>query len=252
LARFICGINPVREALRAHPDQVVEILLEAGPHRKLEEIAGLAREAGVPIQSGSHERLARLSEGASHQGVVAKVSDFKYADLLDLTERARVAKRVPLLVLLDGVADPHNLGAIVRSAQALGADGVVIPQDRAVGVTPVVAKASAGAIEHCPVARVVNLSRAIEELQKEGLWVIAAAPDGTGPLDAVDLTGPLALVLGSEGAGIRPLVRRHCDRVLKIPMEGGLGSLNASAAAAIALYEVQRQRRALTGDRRKE
>jgi 23S rRNA (guanosine2251-2'-O)-methyltransferase len=252
LARFICGINPVREALRARPDQVVEILLEPGVHRRLEEIATLAREAGVPIQNGSHERLARLSEGATHQGVVAKVADFQYASLLDLVSRAREAGRVPLLVLLDGIADPHNLGAIVRSAHALGADGVVIPQDRAVGVTPVVAKASAGAIEHCPVARVVNLSRAIGDLQREGLWVVAAAPDGTEPIGGVDLTGPMALVLGSEGSGLRPLVRSHCDRVLQIPMEGHLGSLNASAAAAIALYEVQRQRRALTGVRPKE
>jgi 23S rRNA (guanosine2251-2'-O)-methyltransferase len=252
LARFICGINPVREALRARPDQVEELLLQPGAHRRLEELAALAREAGVAIQSASHDRLARLADGASHQGVVARVSEFKYADLLDVVERARGAGRVPLLVLLDGIADPHNLGAIVRSAHALGADGVVIPQDRAAGVTAVVAKASAGAIEHCPVARVVNLSRAIGELQKEGFWVVAAAPDGTEPISGVDLTGPLALVLGSEGEGLRPLVRRHCDRVLQIPMEGELGSLNASAAAAIALYEIQRQRRALTGVPRKE
>jgi 23S rRNA (guanosine2251-2'-O)-methyltransferase len=252
LARFICGINPVLEALRARPDQIEELLLLPGDHRRLEEVEGLARAAGVKIQSGSHERLTRLSEGASHQGVVARVNDFKYAELLDLTERAREAGRVPLIVLLDGVSDPHNLGAIVRSAHALGADGVVIPQDRAASVTPVVAKASAGAIEHCPVARVVNLSRAIGELQREGLWVVAAAPDGAEAIGSADLTGPLALVLGAEGAGLRPLVRRHCDRVLRIPMEGRLGSLNASAAAAIALYEVARQRRALTGALPKE
>jgi 23S rRNA (guanosine2251-2'-O)-methyltransferase len=252
LARYICGINPVREALRARPDQVEEVLTLAGDHRRVAEIAALARAAGVQLQISSQDRLARLSEGAAHQGVVAKVSDFKYAELSDLLLRARDAARTPLLVLLDGIADPHNLGAIIRSAHALGADGVVLPQDRAAGITPTVAKASAGAVEHCAVARVVNLSRAIESLKNEGLWVVAAAPDGTEPLYGVDLTGPLALVLGAEGQGLRPLVRRHCDRVLQIPMQGRLGSLNVGAAAAIALYEIQRQRRALTDLHRKE
>jgi 23S rRNA (guanosine2251-2'-O)-methyltransferase len=170
------------------------------------------------------------------------VADFRYADLDELVEAARASGRPPLLVVLDGVEDPHNLGAIIRSALALGANGVVIPKDRAVGVTPVVAKASAGAIERCPVARVTNVAQAIERLKEEGIWSVALAADGERPLGAVDLKGAIALVLGSEGEGLRPLVRRSCDLSAKIPMTGELDSLSVSASAAVALYEVARQR----------
>jgi 23S rRNA (guanosine2251-2'-O)-methyltransferase len=147
-----------------------------------------------------------------------------------------------LLVVLDGVEDPHNLGAIIRSAHAMGAHGVVIPRDRAVGITAAVAKASAGAVERCPVARVVNVSQALEELKAGGVWTVALAPDAERPLCEQDLKVPTALVLGSEGEGIRPLVRRSCDLQARIPMPGDLESLSVSAAAAIALYEVARQR----------
>jgi 23S rRNA (guanosine2251-2'-O)-methyltransferase len=145
-------------------------------------------------------------------------------------------------VLLDGVEDPQNLGAVIRSAHALGADGVVVPRDRAAAVTPAVAKASAGAVEHCPVVRVTNLARTVEELKEGGIWTVAAVPDGGRELQEIDLTGPTALVIGGEGQGIRPLVRRTCDHEARIPMVGRVGSLNASASAAIALYEAARQR----------
>jgi 23S rRNA (guanosine2251-2'-O)-methyltransferase len=151
--------------------------------------------------------------------------------------------------VLDGVEDPHNLGAVIRSAQALGAHGVVIPRDRAAGVTPVVAKAAAGALERCKVARVTNISRSLEELKDGGVWTVALAADGEKSVEELDLVGPIAIVLGSEGEGVRPLVRRTCDFVARIPMKGGFESLNVSASAAISLYEAVRQRSAASRKR---
>jgi 23S rRNA (guanosine2251-2'-O)-methyltransferase len=170
------------------------------------------------------------------------VADFAYAELEDVLAAAKESGRPPLLVVLDGIEDPHNLGAIIRSAHALGAHGVVIPKDRAAGVTPTVAKAAAGALERCPVARVTNVAQAIEALKEAGVWSVALAMDGEAPLGRVDLRGPTALVMGSEGEGLRPLVRRTCDHSARIPMLGELDSLSVSASAAIALYEVARQR----------
>jgi 23S rRNA (guanosine2251-2'-O)-methyltransferase len=160
---------------------------------------------------------------------------------------AEASGRPPLVVLLDGVEDPHNLGAVVRSAHALGAHGVVLPRDRAAGVTPAAAKASAGAVEHVAIVRVTNLVRALEELKEAGLWAVGAVPEGERDIASVDLRGPTALVLGGEGQGIRPLVQRTCDHLVRIPMLGRVGSLNASAAAAIALYEAVRQRAETAG-----
>jgi 23S rRNA (guanosine2251-2'-O)-methyltransferase len=173
---------------------------------------------------------------------VAVVAVYRYRELDDLLEVARAAGEPPLLVVLDGIEDPQNLGAIIRSAHALGAHGVVIPKDRAAGVTPAAAKASAGAVEHCPVARVTNLAQAMEALKEAGVWTIATDASGTEELSAVDLTVPTALVIGAEGSGVRPLVRRSCDRTVRIAMKGKVGSLNASASAAIALHEALRQR----------
>jgi 23S rRNA (guanosine2251-2'-O)-methyltransferase len=174
---------------------------------------------------------------------VAVVADYRYREVEEILAAAAASKRPPLVVLLDGVEDPHNLGAIVRSAHALGAHGVVVPRDRAAGVTPSAAKASAGAVEHVPVARVTNLVRTLEELKEAGIWAVALVPDGDQDLAQVDMKGPTALVIGGEGQGIRPLVRKCCDHVARIPMVGRVGSLNASAAAAITLYEAARQRR---------
>lgn len=243
MGRLVWGIHPVRELLKTRPGEVEQLLHGPATSRALAEILALARSTGVRLKPVEQAQLHRLTEGAVHQGIVAEVAEYQYAALADLLAPARRASRPPLLVLLDGISDPHNLGAIIRSAHGLGADGVVIPQDRAAGVTAVVAKASAGAVERCPIAKVVNLSRSIEELKKAGVWFVASDPKAELAYWDADLTGPLGLVIGSEGSGIRPLVRRHCDLAVRIPMGPDGGSLNASAAAALILAEIVRQRR---------
>lgn len=244
--RVLYGVNPVRELLRAGGEGLAELWVAEGSQkgRGLGELERLARDAGAKLRAAPRQKLDRLAGSPHHQGVVAVVADYRYRDLHDLLHLARAGDAPPLLVVLDGIEDPQNLGAIVRSAHALGAHGVVIPKDRAVGVTPAVSKASAGAVEHCPVARVTNLSHALEELKEAGVWSVATAPDADRDLDEIDLAGPTALVIGSEGSGIRPLVRKTCDLAARIPMAGRVGSLNASASAAICLYEVARQRQA--------
>ncbi len=242
--RFVWGINPVLESLRAHPESIEHLYLVEGQlgRSQAAEILFRAREAGVRVHKVSRERIASLSEGGVHQGVLAELKEFEYVEVEDLLSAAEGSRRPPLLVLLDGVQDPQNLGAILRSAHALGAHGVVLPKDRAAGITGSVAKASAGAVEHLMVARVVNLSRAIEELKEAGLWIAAADLRGEQALYEADLTGPLGLVVGGEGAGLRKGVLDKCDFRLRIPMLGKVASLNASVSAAIFLYEVARQR----------
>lgn len=244
--RFLYGINPVLEALRAHPDQVGRVLLERGRDGRrsqgAERVAQAAAQAGVRTEDAPTGDLDRRSNRGVHQGVGAELADYGYVELPDLVEAAAASGRPAFLLVLDGVTDPQNLGALVRSAHALGAHGVVLPKDRAAAVTPSAAKAAAGALEHCRLARVTNLSRALEELKQAGIWTVALAADGDRRLAEVDLTSPIALVLGSEGKGVRPLVRKTCDHVARIPMAGQLGSLNVGAAGAISLYEVARQR----------
>src|SRR5512137_896708 len=237
-------MNPVRELLRSDAEGVAELWLAEGGERPraFAELERTARERGAKVRSAPRQRLDRLAGVTQHQGIVAVVADYRYREPSEILDAAAASGRPPLVVLLDGLEDPHNLGAIVRSAHALGAHGVVLPRDRAVGVTPAAAKASAGAVEHVAIARVTNLVRAIEEFKEAGLWTVCAVPDGDRDLASVDLRGPTALVLGGEGQGVRPLVRRSCDHAVRIPMLGRVGSLNASAAAAIALYEVVRQR----------
>jgi 23S rRNA (guanosine2251-2'-O)-methyltransferase len=242
--RVVYGLNPVRELLRAAASEVSELWLAEGGVRAaaFADLERLARSAGAKVRGAPRQKLDRLAGTDRHQGVVAVVPEFRYSALADLLARAAASGRPPLLVVLDGVEDPHNLGAIVRSAHALGGHGVVIPKDRAVGVTPAVAKASAGAIERSAIARVTNLAQALESLKEAGVWSVALAADGDRPLSALDLRGPTALVLGSEGEGLRPLVRRTCDFSARIPMKGDLDSLSVSASAAVALYEAARQR----------
>ncbi len=250
--RIVYGVNPVRELLRAGGEGLSELWLAEGTARgpALGDLERLGRGAGAKVRRAPRARLDRLAGTDRHQGVVAVVADFRYAELEDLLAAAAAAGRPALLVVLDGVEDPHNLGAIVRSALALGAHGVVIPKDRAVGVTPAVAKASAGAVERLPVARVTNVAKTLEGLKESGIWSVALAADGDRPIGGVDLTGPTALVLGSEGEGLRPLVRRTCDHVARIPMAGEIDSLSVSASAAVALYEAARQRGARAPDSR--
>lgn len=245
--RFVYGINPVLEALRAHPDQVARVLLERGPGGRRapgpQRVADEAARARVRVEDAAAGELQARAQGGVHQGVGAELADFAYAELLDLIEAARGAGQPAFLLALDGVTDPQNLGALARSAHALGAHGLVLPKDRSAKVTPAAAKAAAGALERCPIAQVTNLSRALEEMKEAGLWIVGLAAEGDRPLAAVDLRSPLALVLGSEGKGLRPLVRKHCDHLARIEMAGALGSLNVAAAGAIALYEAARQRR---------
>lgn len=249
--RYVYGVNPVLEALRVRADEVERLYITEGQlgSKAAAEVLSRARDAGIRVERVPRERLASLAEGGVHQGVVAELRGFEYAELADLLEAAEESGRPALLVVLDGIQDPHNLGAIIRSAHALGAHGVVIGKDRAVPVTGLVAKASAGAVEHCPIARVVNISRALEELKEAGVWVAAADVDSQEPLWKARLDGPLAIVVGAEGAGVREGVLKHCDFRLRIPMAGQVGSLNASVSAAILLYEVARQRGVGVSDR---
>lgn len=243
--RVVYGMNPVRELLRARSSAVSELWLAEGQAqgRRFAEISQLARAAGAKVREAPRQKLDRVAGTEAHQGVVATVADYRYRELEDLLEQIRASGQPPFLLVLDGIEDPQNLGAIIRSAHALGAHGVVIAKDRAAGVTPAVAKASAGAVEHCPVVRVTNIGQTIERLKEEGIWSVATAADGDRPLSDVDLSGPIAIVMGGEGQGVRPLVKRTSDYIARIPMLGRVGSLNASAAAAIALYEAARQRR---------
>jgi 23S rRNA (guanosine2251-2'-O)-methyltransferase len=244
VTRVVYGVNPVREALRAAPGEVSELWLAEGGTRAaaFAELQRLARAGGAKVRTAPRAKLDRLAGTDRHQGAVAVVSEFRYAALEELVGRAAAGGRAPLLVVLDGVEDPQNLGAIVRSAHALGAHGVVIPKDRAAGVTPATAKASAGAVERSAIARVTNLAHALEALKEAGVWSVALSADGEQPLSSLDLRGPTALVLGSEGEGLRPLVRRTCDFSARIPMTGDIDSLSVSATAAVALYEAARQR----------
>ena len=228
----IYGVRPVIEALRGGRRKVIEVLDATGNA----QVAQAAKAAGVPVQNVSQQRVAELAAGGVHQGIVARVAPYPYVELEDL-----LSTPVPLVVVLDGVTDPHNLGAVLRVADAAGASGVVIPKDRAAGVTAAAVKASAGASEHVPVARVTNLRRAVDQMQRAGLWVYAAEVRGT-PYGDLDLTVPTGLVLGSEGRGVRRLVREGCDGAISIPMLGAVGSLNVSVAAALLLYEARRQR----------
>ena len=245
MSRFVYGVNPVLEALKAHPRDVVRVMLERGKEGRrsqgADRVAEAAAKAGVRVEDVPQGDLAHRSRSGVHQGVGAELTEFRYAELEDILARASGSA---LLLLLDGVTDPQNLGALIRSAHAFGANGVVVPKDRAAGVTPASFKAAAGALEHCPLARVTNLARALEQLKEQGIWTVALAAEGDKELGEVDLTVPTALVLGSKGSGVRPLVRKTCDHLARIPIAGQVGSLNVAAAGAVALYEVARQRAA--------
>ena len=231
MLEVIYGVRPVIEALRSGRRKVFEILDATGNG----EVRRVAHERGTPVKTVSRHEIEEIARGVVHQGVAARVKAYPYTVLDEV-----LAVPEPLVVVLDGITDPRNLGAILRVADGAGASGVVIPKDRATGVTPVAVKASAGASEHVPVARETNLRRAIDRMKKSGVWVYAAEIGGTAYAD-LDLAGPVALVLGSEGRGVRRLVREGCDSVVSVPMLGAVGSLNVSVAAGILLYEVRRQ-----------
>src|SRR5690606_10528155 len=242
--RHVWGINPVLEALRARPEAIDRLLIADGalPTGVSGELQSRARAARLSVERRPREHLHQLTDGGVHQGVVAVMRAYAYAEVEDLLEIASQAGEPPPLVALDGIQDPHNLGAIVRSAHALGAHGLIVTKDRAAPVTGVVAKASAGAIEHLRIARVTNLSRTLEDLKQAGLWIAAADPEGESTLWEARLDGPLAVVVGAEGPGVRPGVLKHCDLKVRIPMAGKVASLNASVSAALLIGEVARQR----------
>ena len=242
----IVGIHAVREALRAgRPLERVHVEEQHNPSARLREILDLCRRAGVPVRRETRMQLDRLAPGAVHQGVLAVAAARPYAELEAVLERLEHAGAGchGLLVALDGIEDPHNLGAIIRSAHAAGADAVVIPERRAAGLTPAAAKAAAGAIEYLPVARVTNLGRALEDLKRRGFWIVGLDERAQKKLYEVDLTGPTVLVLGAEGHGLHQQTRQKCDFLGSIPVAGRLATLNVSVAAGIALFEALRQRR---------
>ena len=233
---LIYGLRPVAEALRSKRREVYEVLDSVGD----EEISSEASSRNARLRRVRRERIEELVHGAVHQGVVARVGPYPYSGLEEI-----LATPDPLAVVLDGVTDPRNLGAVLRAADGAGASGVVVPKDRAAGVTPAAVKASAGASEHVRVARETNLRRALERMKEAGVWVYAAedaARVRATVYTDLDLSGPVALVLGSEGRGIRRLVREGCDGTVSIPMRGAVSSLNISVAAAVLLFEVRRQR----------
>jgi len=239
---LLYGLHPVLEALRAKDRGLHRIYLEQGRRgRAVEEILQLAKARQVPVAFEARADLDRRAGSSRHQGAVGVAAAKAYLSLDELLS-AVAALDSPLLLVLDGIEDPHNLGAILRTAEAVGAQGVILPTRRAVGLTATVAKASAGAIEHLPVARVVNVAQAIEQLKEARFWVYGLDAKGNRSYLEVDYRGPVALVVGGEGRGIRPLVAEQCDGRIHIPMQGKVASLNASVATAIVLYEVLRQR----------
>ncbi len=239
---LIEGRNAVIEALRAG-ESIDKIYLAKGETDKtLGHIASTARAAGVVVVEADRRKLDAMSRTHAHQGVIALAAVREYAAVEDILAAAQERGEAPLLVICDEISDPHNLGAIIRTAECAGAHGVVIPKRRSAGLTAVVAKTSAGAVAHLPVARVPNIPSLLKDLKKQGMWIFGTAADGTTSLYDADLKGPAAIVIGSEGDGMTRLVAESCDFLVSIPMRGKLNSLNASAAAAILLYEAVRQR----------
>ena len=236
------GRNAVIEALRAGT-AIDKIYLQKGETDKtLGHIASKARSAGAVVVEADRRKLDAMSRTHAHQGVIALCAVREYAGVEDILRLAEDRGEAPLLVICDELSDPHNLGAVIRTAECAGAHGVIIPKRRSAGLTAVVAKTSAGAVAHVPVARVPNLPALLDDLKKQGVWVFGTAADGTTSLYDADLKGPAAIVIGSEGSGMGRLVAERCDFLVSIPMRGKLSSLNASAAAAILLYEAVRQR----------
>lgn len=236
------GRNALQEALRSGRT-VDKVFIAAGESdRGLQRLAAEAREAGAVVVPVDRRKLDAMSFTHAHQGVIALAAAHVYYSIDDILEEAASRGEAPLIVICDELSDPHNLGAILRSAECAGAHGVIIPKRRSVGLTATVAKASAGAVEYMKVARVTNISAAIAELKQKGVWVFGTAAEGSIPMYQADLSGPAAIVIGSEGDGMSQLVRKNCDVMVNIPMKGRISSLNASAAASILLYEALRQR----------
>ena len=237
------GRNPVFEALKAGR-RIDKLFIQRDLNDgSLVKIRAIAREKGIVVSEAAKQKLDSMSHTGSHQGVIAYTAMHEYADIDDMLELAKSRGEAPFLIIADEISDPHNLGSIIRTADAAGVHGVIIPKRRAVGLSAIVAKASAGALEYVPVAKVVNITSTIEELKEKGLWIAGAAMEGESVYGKVDLTGPLAIVIGSEGSGISRLVKDNCDFLVSIPMCGQINSLNASVAAGVLMLEAARQRK---------
>lgn len=237
------GRNAVIEAYRAGRTIEKIFLLEGPAEGAMQTVLRLAKEKHTPIRFLSRQRLDQMSQTGKHQGVIAQAAAFHYSEIEDLFSRAAEKGEDPFFVLLDQIEDPHNLGAIIRTANLAGAHGVIIPKDRAAGLTATAAKTSAGAVHYTPVVKVTNLGRTMEELKKRGLWFVCADMGGT-PMTQLSMTGPIGLVIGAEGSGVSRLVKEKCDMTAAIPMKGQIDSLNASVAAGVLMYEIVRQREA--------
>ena len=240
MAETIIGRNAVLEALKGNRE-IEKITLAKGAEGSVKQIVAKARDRHIPIYYSDKARMDKAASGGVHQGVIAVVSDYKYCTVDDILARAAQRGEDPFIIILDGLEDPHNLGAIMRTAECAGVHGIVIPKRRSVSVTETVAKTSAGAVEYMLCAKVTNIANEIEKLKEKGVW-IGACDMGPDLYYRQDLKGPIALVIGAEGAGISRLVKEKCDFVVSIPMKGNITSLNASNAASILMYEVVRQR----------
>ncbi len=241
---LIYGRHTVSSALESQR-QLNRIWVVSGlryaPH--FHELISEAKASGTTIDEVSYRHLDRLTDGASHQGIAAQVAPYPYLELGELIDKAKAASEQPVLLAADSITDPHNLGAIVRTAEAIGAQGLAIPQRRSAGITSTVMKVAAGALESFPISRVVNLSRALEELKSAGFWIYGLSVEGSQSLPDTDFAGPIVLVVGSEGSGLSLLTQRCCDVLVSIPLKGNTPSLNVSVATGMALYEIYRQRR---------
>lgn len=238
---LIEGRNPVIEALKSGR-LIKDIYIAEGSHGKaIEYIKSIAGERGIEVKEIDKAQLSQYSAARLHQGVIARVLSYSYVDVDDILDAARSKNQEPFVVLLDGITDPHNFGAIIRTAECMGAHGIIIPKNRSVGITPAVVKASAGAVEYVSIAAVTNIVRTMDYLKKAGLWIMGADSGGK-PCRSFDFKGPIGLVIGGEGVGLRRLVKEQCDALLSIPMRGHITSLNASVAAGMLMYEISMQR----------
>ncbi|MGP1584200.1 23S rRNA (guanosine(2251)-2'-O)-methyltransferase RlmB [Peptostreptococcus stomatis] len=240
---IIEGKNPIIEALKNNRSIEKIMVNKASKEGSIKKILAMAKENKVIIQEVDRHKLDEMSESHAHQGVIAITSDYRYYDLDEILEIPKERGEDPFFIILDGITDPHNLGSIIRTADAVGAHAVIIPKRRSVQITPIVAKASAGAVEYLPVCKVTNIVNTIKTLKENGLWIAAVDMDGQ-TFYQQNLGGPLGLVVGSEGEGISRLVKQNCDFTVSMPMSGNVTSLNASVAGGILLYEVYRQRNA--------
>jgi 23S rRNA (guanosine2251-2'-O)-methyltransferase len=243
MSQIIYGIHPVEEALKSSHLQIQEILISTQtPPPPLQSILDLANKKKVLVTLTHKDTLERMTKGGVHQNVVGLIRDTPYADIRDILSHWKKKGTKAFFLILDGIQDPQNFGSLIRTALGCGVHGILIPKDRSVGITPVVNKASAGAVAHLPIARVVNIAITIEALKKEGIWVYGASGEARDLIYQLDLNIDLAIVVGAEGKGIRPLVKKKCDRLFSIPMIGPVSSFNASVSGGMILYEVMRQR----------